>query len=186
VALELSTQSSVLLSDYLTGGAVREAAEKVIDRQALKREADAVRRGGGRLVFTNGCFDLLHIGHVRYLQAARREGECLVVGVNSDSSVRLIKEPGRPVVPEDQRAEIVAALGCVDWVTVFAEPDPLELIRLLVPDVLVKGADWPEEEIIGAPEVVRAGGRVVRISFEQGISTSGLIRKICMLSHREP
>ena len=130
------------------------------------------------VVFTNGCFDLLHIGHVRYLQEARKQGDCLVVAVNSDGSVRQIKEPGRPVMPEGQRAEVVAALDCVDWVTIFAEPDPLALIRLLEPDVLVKGTDWSEEEIIGAPEVREAGGQVLRIKLEPGISTSALIKRI--------
>jgi D-beta-D-heptose 7-phosphate kinase/D-beta-D-heptose 1-phosphate adenosyltransferase len=102
----------------------------------------------------------------------------LVVAVNSDSSVRQIKESGRPVVPEGQRAEVVAALDCVDWVTIFAEPDPLVLIRLLKPDVLVKGTDWSEEEIVGAPDVIEAGGQVLRIQLEPGISTSALIKRI--------
>ena len=96
------------------------AAEKVLDRNTLKKKVDSLRQAGKRVVFTNGCFDLLHIGHVRYLQEARKLGDCLVVAVNSDSSVRHIKEPGRPVIPEGQRAEVVAALGCVDWVTIFA------------------------------------------------------------------
>ena len=155
-----------------------DAAEKVLDRNTLKKKVDSMRQAGKRVVFTNGCFDLLHIGHVRYLQEARRLGDCLVVAVNSDSSVRQIKEPGRPIIPEDQRAEVVAALGCVDWVTIFAEPDPLDLIRLLKPDVLVKGTDWSEEEIVGAPEVREAGGQVLRIQLEPGSSTSALIKKI--------
>ena len=154
------------------------AAEKVLDRNALKGKVDLLRKSGKRVVFTNGCFDLLHIGHVRYLQEARKQGDCLVVAVNSDGSVRQIKEPGRPVMPEGQRAEVVAALDCVDWVTIFAEPDPLALIRLLEPDVLVKGTDWSEEEIIGAPEVREAGGQVLRIKLEPGISTSALIKRI--------
>lgn len=164
---------------------MREARRKVLGRRTLKEEADSLRKAGKRLVFTNGCFDLLHIGHVRYLQAARSAGDCLVVGVNSDRSVRQIKGPHRPLVSEDQRAEVVAALGCVDWVTVFDEPDPLELIRLLLPDVLVKGADWPQEDIVGAAQVEEAGGRVLRIPLEQGISTSNLIERIRTAFSRE-
>ena len=154
------------------------AAEKVLDRNTLEEKVDSLRKAGKRVVFTNGCFDLLHIGHVRLLQKAREKGDFLVVAVNSDSSVRQIKESGRPVMPEDQRAEVVAALGCVDWVTIFDEPDPLDLIRLLKPDVLVKGTDWSEEEIIGAPEVREAGGQVLRIQLEPGSSTSALIERI--------
>ena len=154
------------------------AAEKVLDRDTLKEKVDSLRKKGSRVVFTNGCFDLIHIGHVRLLHKAREKGDCLVVAVNSDSSVRQIKEPGRPVTPEDQRAEVVAAFGCVDWVTIFDEPDPLDLIRLLKPDVLVKGTDWSEEEIVGAPEVREAGGQVLRIRLEPGISTSALIKRI--------
>ena len=154
------------------------AAEKVLDRNTLKEKVDSLRQSGKRVVFTNGCFDLLHIGHVRYLQEARELGDCLVVAVNSDSSVRQIKESGRPILPEGQRAEVVAALGCVDWVNIFAEPDPLDLIRLLKPDVLVKGTDWSEEEIIGAPEVRAAGGQVVRIPLVPGSSTSVIVEKI--------
>ncbi len=155
-----------------------DAAEKVLDRDTLKHKVEVLRKAGKRVVFTNGCFDLLHIGHERCLQMASQQGDCLVVAVNSDSSVRQIKGPGRPMVPEDQRAEEVAALGCVDWVTVFDEPDPLVLIKLLKPDVLVKGADWPEKEIIGAPEVKAVGGKVVRIPLVPGISTSDILKKV--------
>jgi len=154
------------------------AADKVLDRNTLKHKVDSLRQSGKIVVFTNGCFDLLHIGHVRYLQAARSYGDHLVVGVNSDSSVRQIKGPNRPIVPDVQRSEVVAALTCVDWVTVFDEPDPLALIKLLVPDVLVKGADWSRNDIIGAEEVEKAGGRVVRIPLEPGVSTSTLMERI--------
>ena len=154
------------------------AAKKVLDRDTLKEKVYSLRQAGKQVVFTNGCFDLLHIGHVRYLQEARQLGDCLVVAVNSDSSVRQIKEPGRPIMPEDQRAEVVAALGCVDWVTIFDEPDPLDLIRLLKPDVLVKGTDWSEEEIVGAPEVREAGGQVLRIPLVPGSSTSVIVERI--------
>ena len=154
------------------------AAEKVLDRDTLKEKVDLLRQAGERVVFTNGCFDLIHIGHVRLLQKAREKGDCLVVAVNSDSSVQQIKEPGRPVMPEGERAEVVAALGCVDWVTIFAEPDPLVLIRLLTPDVLVKGTDWSEEEIVGAPDVREAGGQVLRIPLVPEISTSVILEKV--------
>ena len=153
------------------------AAEKVLDRNTLKEKVDSLRKAEKRVVFTNGCFDLIHIGHIHLLQQAREQGDCLVVAVNSDSSVRQIKEPGRPVVPEGQRAEVVAALNCVDWVTIFAEPDPLVLIKLLKPDVLVKGTDWSEEEIVGAPDVREAGGQVLRIPLPE-ISTSVILEKI--------
>ena len=161
------------------------AAEKVLDRNTLKEKVNSLRKTGGRVVFTNGCFDLLHIGHVRYLQEARKLGDCLVVAVNSDSSVYQIKEPGRPIIPEGQRAEVVAALGCVDWVTIFAEPDPLVLIRLLKPDVLVKGTDWSEEEIVGAPEVRGAGGQVVRIPLVPGSSTSVIVERVASAFGKE-
>ena len=155
-----------------------DAAAKVVDRDTLKEKVDSLRQSGKTVVFTNGCFDLLHIGHVRYLQTARRQGDCLVVAVNSDSSVRQIKEAGRPLIPEGQRAEVVAALACVDLVTIFDEPDPLVLIRLLRPDALVKGADWLEKDIVGAREVQEAGGKVLRIPLEDGMSTSNLIERI--------
>ena len=154
------------------------AAKKVLKRKTLKERVDSLRQSGKVVVFTNGCFDLLHVGHVRYLQEARKQGDCLVVAVNSDSSVRQIKGPGRPIMPEEQRAEVVAALGCVDWVTIFDEPDPLVLIKLLKPDVLVKGGDWPEEKIVGAPEVKEAGGKVSRVPLEVGVSTSDILEKV--------
>ncbi len=162
-----------------------DASEKVLDRKTLKEKLDQLQEEGKRVVFTNGCFDLLHIGHVRYLQAARKQGDCLVVAVNSDSSVRQIKRAGRPIIPEAQRAEVVAALGFVDWVTLFDEPDPLALIRLLRPNVLVKGADWPEDEIIGAAEVKESGGKVVRIPLEEGMSTSEVINRISAVVRKE-
>ncbi len=155
-----------------------DASKKILDRRTLKEKTDLLRQERKKLVFTNGCFDLLHVGHVRYLQEARRQGDRLVVAVNSDSSVRQIKHSGRPIIPEEQRAEVVAALACVDWVNIFDEPDPLVLIKLLIPDVLVKGADWPPEKIIGASEVEKAGGKLVRIPLEISISTSELLERI--------
>jgi D-beta-D-heptose 7-phosphate kinase/D-beta-D-heptose 1-phosphate adenosyltransferase len=152
--------------------------DKILGREALKRKLKAFKEGGKKIVFTNGCFDLLHIGHVRYLKAARAEGDVLVVGVNSDRSVRQIKGPGRPVVPENERAEVLASLVCVDFVTLFDEPDPLITIRSLTPDVLVKGADWEEDGIVGRDVVEAMGGRVVRIPLTEGASTSRIIENI--------
>ena len=133
------------------------------------------RERGGTIVFTNGVFDLIHPGHVRYLQAARRLGDVLVVGVNSDRSVRAIKGPSRPVNPEHERVEILCALGCVDAAVVFDEDTPLALIRQIQPDVLVKGADWATDDIVGRDVVEARGGRVVRMPIEAGFSTTNLI-----------
>jgi D-beta-D-heptose 7-phosphate kinase/D-beta-D-heptose 1-phosphate adenosyltransferase len=155
-----------------------DAAEKILDRNAIKAKVDSLHQSGKVVVFTNGCFDLIHLGHIRLLQEARKQGDCLVVAVNSDHSVEQIKGPGRPIIPDNQRAEVMAALGCVDWVTIFNEPDPLVLIKLLKPDVLVKGTDWPEEKIIGAPEVRGAGGKVSRIPLEAELSTSDIFERI--------
>ncbi len=152
--------------------------EKIIKREALKEKVQALKRAGKKIVFTNGCFDFLHVGHVRYLKAARAHGDVLVVGLNSDGSVRQIKGPGHPIVPEDERAEVLASLACVDFVTVFDEPDPAMIIGILMPDVLVKGADWAEDAIVGRDIVQEAGGRVVRIPLTEGVSTTGMIEKI--------
>jgi len=146
------------------------------------REALALveRRRADRkaIVFTNGVFDLLHPGHLRYLQAARRLGDALVVGVNSDRSVRINKGPDRPLTPEAERAEIVSALSCVDGVVIFDEDTPHELISALQPDVLVKGSDWGENAIVGRDLVEARGGRVVRMPIEPGYSTTAVIEKI--------
>jgi len=157
---------------------MQEARKKVVARRTLKRKVDSLKQAGKRVVFTNGCFDLLHVGHVHCLERARRHGDCLVVAVNSDASMQKMKDPRRPIVPQDERAEMVAALECVDWVTIFQEPDPLALISLLVPDVLVKGADWTEREIVGSDVVRAAGGKVVRINLRLGRSTTRLIETI--------
>jgi rfaE bifunctional protein nucleotidyltransferase chain/domain len=129
-------------------------------------------------VFTNGVFDLLHPGHIRYLQDARREGDTLIVGVNADRSVREIKGPDRPLMPENERAEVLGALACVDAVVIFDEVDPQRLIDRLQPDVLVKGADWDANRIVGRQSVEARGGRVVRIPLAEGYSTSAIIKKI--------
>ncbi len=152
---------------------------KVMTRDQLVPLLQAARIHGKRVVFTNGCFDLMHIGHTRYLQAAKELGELLVVGVNSDTSVKMLdKASDRPIVSDAQRAEVVAALGCVDYVVLFNEPDPQNLITTLQPDVLVKGGDWPVEQIVGR-EIVEARGGVVRtIPLVPGVSTTSLIQRI--------
>ena len=137
-----------------------------------------LRAEGKRVVFTNGVYDLLHPGHVRYLQAARALGDALIVGVNSDRSVRANKGPTRPVNSETERAEVIAALECVDAAIVFDEDTPHEIISRLQPDVLVKGADWAEDAIVGRDVVEARGGRVVRMPIEQGFSTTALIQRI--------
>jgi len=136
------------------------------------------KRNGRRVVFTNGCFDLLHPGHIRGLELARELGDALIVGLNSDASVRQLKGPGRPVISEAERAEILAALESVDAVVIFDELTPRELISRLLPDVLVKGGDWPGDQIVGREEVEAAGGRVVSIPVMPGFSTSAILRKI--------
>ena len=139
---------------------------------------DRVKAGGGRVVFTNGVFDLLHPGHLRYLRRARAIGDALIVGVNTDRSVRVIKGESRPITPQAERAEILAALVCVDVVVLFDEETPYELIKRIQPDVLVKGADWSEASMIGRDIVEARGGRVLRIPFETGYSTTSIIEKI--------
>lgn len=149
-----------------------------MEPRTLADRLEDLRSDGKRVVFTNGCFDILHIGHVRYLSAARNQGDLLVVGLNSDQSVRLIKGERRPIVAQDKRSEILASLQFVDYVTLFNEPDPLKLIQLLKPTILVKGADWDADEIIGADFVKANGGSVVRVTLVQDASTSGIIAKI--------
>lgn len=152
---------------------------KVTTRDELVSLLAECRQRQQRVVFTNGCFDLMHIGHVRYLQAARNLGDLLVVGVNSDGSVRaLSKGPDRPIVPDVQRAEVLAALACVDYVIIFSEPDPGALIAALQPDILVKGGDWPLDRIIGRDTVEARGGRVQTIPLVPGVSTTTLVQRI--------
>jgi rfaE bifunctional protein nucleotidyltransferase chain/domain len=152
---------------------------KVTTRDQLIPFLQAARTQGKRIVFTNGCFDLMHVGHTRYLQAAKDLGDLLVVAVNSDASVRsLNKAPDRPIVSEAQRAEVVAALGCVDYVILFEEPDPQSLIAALQPDILVKGGDWAVEHIVGRKIVEARGGVVRTIPLVPGVSTTSLIQRI--------
>ena len=150
----------------------------VLTLDAAVRFVRDLRAGGRAIVFTNGVFDLLHPGHVRYLQAARREGDALIVGVNSDRSARGNKGPSRPIVPDRERAEIIGALAVVDAVVIFDEPTPAEIVAAIAPDVLVKGADWPADQIVGRDTVEARGGRVVRITVEAGHSTTDLIRRV--------
>ena len=152
---------------------------KVLLRDQLLSVLSGERAKGKRIVFTNGCFDLMHIGHTRYLQAAKALGDVLVVGVNSDVSVRTLdKAPDRPIVPEAQRAEVLAALGCVDFVVIFDESDPRQLIAAVQPDVLVKGGDWAIDRIVGRELVEARGGVVKTIPLIPGLSTTGLLQRI--------
>jgi len=158
---------------------------KILKLQDLIKVVHDLRKSGKKIVFTNGCFDILHVGHVRYLAVARSQGDVLVVGLNSDVSVRSIKPENRPIVSQNQRAEVLAGLECVDYITVFNEPDPLKIIKELKPDVLVKGADWIEAEIIGADIVKANGGKVVRIPVVPEISTSRIIQRIAKRYQQE-
>ena len=152
--------------------------KKIKERKELLRIIKNLKAKGKRIVFTNGCFDLLHRGHVRYLEKAKSLGDVLVVGVNSDSSVRKLKGRKRPIRPEGERTEILSGLGCVDYVTIFDEADPLKLITSLKPNLLVKGGDWTREQIVGREVVERLGGELVIIPFVKGASTSNVIDTI--------
>ena len=156
---------------------------KITPRNELKATVDRLKREGKKVVFTNGCFDILHAGHTRYLREARKLGDVLILALNSDSSVRSIKGPMRPIVPEAERAEVVASLDSVDYVTVFDELTPLELIEFLQPDVIVKGGDWAEKDIVGAEAVRKWGGRVAIMPVIEGASTTNIIDKVLQV-HR--
>jgi D-beta-D-heptose 7-phosphate kinase/D-beta-D-heptose 1-phosphate adenosyltransferase len=151
---------------------------KIKTLEEAKEACSEIRASGGKVVFTNGCFDILHPGHTRYLCAARELGDHLLVAVNSDRSVKSIKDSGRPILDEKVRAELLASLSCVDMVLVFDEDNPLKVIQYLTPDILVKGGDWPEEDIIGAEVVKAAGGVVKRIPFVNSFSTTAIIERI--------
>jgi D-glycero-beta-D-manno-heptose 1-phosphate adenylyltransferase len=155
-----------------------DVSAKVVAAEKLASKLEEARQAGKQIVFTNGCFDILHVGHVRYLAAARSEGDLLVVGLNSDISVRSIKGDRRPLVNQDQRAEVLASLVWVDYVVVFDEPDPLRLIQTLKPHVLVKGADWGEENIVGAEFVKSMGGKIIRAELVPEASTTRIIERI--------
>jgi len=151
---------------------------KIKTRQELKGILEQLKADGKEIVFTNGCFDLLHPGHVHYLEKAKAEGDVLVVALNSDTSVRKIKGQDRPILGEEDRCEIISALGCVDFVTIFEEELPQAIVEELIPHVLVKGGDWPIDGIVGRQIVESNGGRVVSIDFEREFSTSDIIERI--------
>jgi D-beta-D-heptose 7-phosphate kinase/D-beta-D-heptose 1-phosphate adenosyltransferase len=150
----------------------------MLDADALAAFVRDARAAGKRIVFTNGVFDILHPGHLRYLQAARRHGDVLIVGLNSDASVRRNKGPARPINPEAERAEVLEALACVDAVSIFDEDTPADIIHRVQPDILVKGADWPADQIVGRDTVEARGGRVILEPVEQGYSTTDIIGRI--------
>jgi D-beta-D-heptose 7-phosphate kinase/D-beta-D-heptose 1-phosphate adenosyltransferase len=160
-------------------------SEKIRAKNELRDILEGLKRRGKKIVFTNGCFDILHVGHVRCLEEAKRMGDTLVVALNSDRSVRSIKGPSRPFIPEEERAEVLSALACVDYVVIFDEPDPLELITFLKPNVLVKGGDWTPETTIGKEVIEKAGGKVVIIPQIQGVSTSDIIDRIVKIKKRD-
>ena len=153
------------------------ARDKLLTRDAAGRAGRAAARRGERVVFTYGCFEVFHLGHVRSLEKARALGDRLVVGVNSDASVRRLKGRGRPLVQARQRAEVLAALGCIDWVVLFGQSTPLALIRALRPDVLAKGGDWALDEIVGREDVESWGGRVVRLRQVPGVRTTLFLQR---------
>ena len=144
----------------------------------LKATIETIRETGGRIVFTNGCFDLLHAGHTRYLKEAKLTGDYLIIAINSDKSVRGLKGDKRPIVPEAERAELLASLEVVDFVTIFDEPDPYNVINELRPDFLVKGGDWGEGEIIGSDIVTENGGQVIRLPYLEGSSSTNIVETI--------
>ncbi len=154
------------------------ALHRVVDVPTLRRELSALRAAGKKVVFTNGCFDILHAGHARYLHEARREGDVLVVGLNSDASVRRLKGAGRPVVAQGDRAELLASLGCVDYVVVFGEDTPLHVIEQIEPDVLVKGEDWKDRGVVGREFVEARGGKVVLVKLLAGRSTTSIVERV--------
>jgi D-beta-D-heptose 7-phosphate kinase/D-beta-D-heptose 1-phosphate adenosyltransferase len=151
---------------------------KILERNALKDKLEELRTKGKKIAFTNGCFDILHVGHVRYLREAKKTADVLVLALNSDSSVRSLKGEEKPLIPENERAEILAALEFIDFITIFEELTPLELINYLKPDILIKGGDWPEEKVVGREEVKKWGGRVAIIPEVEGKSTTNIVEKI--------
>jgi D-beta-D-heptose 7-phosphate kinase/D-beta-D-heptose 1-phosphate adenosyltransferase len=158
--------------------------KKIKNIKAIKSIVAHLKTQRKKVVFTNGCFDILHVGHIRYLRKARSLGDILVVGLNTDRSVRQIKGEKRPIVPQGERAEVLAALEFVDYVVLFDEPDPFALIEKVKPTILVKGADWPKDNIIGRDVVEKGGGRVVRIPLVRGASSTGVIEKIIQVYGR--
>jgi len=152
--------------------------DKILGRKLLKERLDDLRKEGKKIAFTNGCFDILHVGHARYRREAKKTADVLVLALNSDSSVRSIKGEKRPLVSEEERAEILAAQEFIDFVTIFEELTPLELITYLKPDVLIKGGDWAEDKVVGRDDVKKWGGRVILIPEVKGKSTTNVVEKI--------
>ena len=151
---------------------------KIKKIKELRKIVAAAKKKGKKIAFTNGCFDILHLGHIRYLEKAAKEADILIVAVNSDASVRKIKGKPRPLISEKARASVVAALECVNYVIIFSQSTPLNLIKVLKPDVLAKGSDWREKDIVGKDIVASCGGKVISIDFVKGYSTSSIISKI--------
>ena len=150
----------------------------VFSRKKLIEEVKKIKKSGKKVVFTNGCYDLLHVGHIRLLQSARKKGDVLIVAINSDTSVRRIKGEKRPLINQKERAETLSGLECVDVVTVFNEDDPFNIIKDILPDILVKGGDWPLDKIIGSDIVIKNGGKVMNIKYQAGKSTTNLVGKV--------
>ncbi len=151
---------------------------KILDRKILQEKLDLLHKEGKKIAFTNGCFDILHVGHVRYLREAKKTADILVLALNSDTSVRSIKGEKRPLIPEEERAEILASLEFIDFITIFPELTPLELINYLKPDIIIKGGDWTEDKIVGRDDVKKWGGRVIIIPEVEGKSTTNIVEKI--------
>jgi D-glycero-beta-D-manno-heptose 1-phosphate adenylyltransferase len=151
---------------------------KILSIDQLLLERERLGREGKRVVLTNGCFDLLHPGHVRFLEQAKSHGDILIIAINSDRSVKKLKGPDRPILTENERAEVLAALSSVDFLTIFDELTPLHLISILLPDILVKGGDWSVDQIVGRNEVEAAGGQVISLPYREGYSTSDLLERI--------
>lgn len=152
--------------------------KKIVSLSALKKITSRLRRQGRTIAFTNGCFDILHFGHASYLETAKKNDRILVIGLNSDRSIKKIKGPNRPIISQEYRAALIAALGCVDYVTIFDEATPVKVIRALKPDILVKGADWKGKEVAGSDIVRSSGGKVEFIRFVRGLSSSQIIETI--------
>ncbi len=153
-------------------------ADKIKTQRQLKKIIPKLKKEGKRIAFTNGCFDILHYGHIKYLGEAKAKADILVVGLNNDASIRRIKGAGRPINRQSDRAKVLSALSCVDYVTVFGEDTPLSLIKSVKPDALIKGADWQAEKIVGADFVKSYGGKALTVSYLKGYSTTGLIERI--------
>lgn len=150
----------------------------IFSRKKLIEEVKKIKKSGKKVVFTNGCYDLLHVGHIRLLQSAGKKGDVLIVAINSDASVRRIKGEKRPLINQKERAETLSGLECIDIVTVFNEDDPFNIIKDILPDILVKGGDWPLNKIIGSDIVINNGGKVMNIKYQAGKSTTNLVGKV--------